>query len=227
MLPPLTPPQLRVLGALAEKAATVPDTYPMTLKGLQTACNQKNSREPITDYDTFELQRTLDELKALGLVRFVYASHGARTTKYRHVLDEVLALDPASLALLTVLVLRGPQTVNELRTRTERAHTFDDNEQVVATLESLAARDEPLVVHLPRRTGQKETRWAHRLGDPDEPDVAPAATGSPALPTVAGAGPDVEARIDALEERVAALEAALSRLGPAPRPPEPAQEQQR
>ena len=145
----LSPVEQRVLGALAEKEATVPDTYPMTLRGLQSACNQKNSREPVTDLDEATVQRTLDELKARNLVRFVYASHGARTTKFRHVLHERLELDPAELALLTVLLLRGPQTVNELRTRTERAHAFADGEAVLAALQGLAERPEPLVVHLP------------------------------------------------------------------------------
>lgn len=209
---PLTPEQQRVLGALAEKEATVPDTYPMTLRGLQTACNQRNSREPVTDYDERTVQATVDELKARNLVRFVYASHGARTTKYRHVLHERLRLEPPELALLTVLLLRGPQTVNELRTRTERAHAFADNDEVVATLEALAGRAEPLVVHLPRQSGQKETRWMHLLGG--EVDVDALAAGSPA-PPAAG----LEARLAALEDRVAALEAILTE------PTEPESEQ--
>lgn len=203
---PLSDLHQRVLGALAEKEATVPDTYPMTLRGLQTACNQKNNRAPVTDHTEDEIQSALDELKACHLVRFVHASHGARSTKYRHVLDEQLGLDAAELALLTALLLRGPQTLNELRTRTERAHAFDGNDQVAATLESLAARAEPVVVHLPRQPGQKEARWAHLLGDgPDDraPDAAPA---------VGAAGPQegLEARLAELEERVAALEALLT-----------------
>lgn len=203
---PLTDLQQRVLGALAEKEATVPDTYPMTLRGLQTACNQKNNREPVTDHGEHEVQTTLDELKARNLVRFVHASHGARTTKYRHVLHERLDLDPAELALVTVLLLRGPQTLNELRTRSERAHAFDGNDEVAAVLESLAARPEPLVVHLPRHPGQKETRWAHLLGDgPDERAAAPPA-GSATSAVRAG----LEARVAELEERVAALEALLT-----------------
>jgi uncharacterized protein len=205
---PLDPVEQRVLGALAEKEATVPDTYPMTLRGLQGACNQKNSREPVTDLDEGTIQRTLDALKARNLVRFVYASHGARTTKYRHVLHERLGLEPAELALLTVLLLRGPQTVNELRTRTERAHAFADGEEVLAALQGLADRAEPLVVHLPRLTGQKETRWAHLLGviDVEALAASPGPASSPAAPP-AGAG--LEARIAELEARVAALEAIL------------------
>jgi uncharacterized protein YceH (UPF0502 family) len=203
---PLTDLQQRVLGALAEKEATVPDTYPMTLRGLQTACNQKNNREPVTDHAEGDIQVALDELKARHLVRFVYASHGARSTKYRHVLDEQLGLDAAELALVTVLLLRGPQTLNELRMRTERAHAFSGNDEVAAVLESLAARSEPVVVHLPRQPGQKETRWAHLLGDgPDER----AAAASP-VPAASAAPAGLEARVAELEERVAALEALLT-----------------
>ena len=202
---PLTELQQRVLGALAEKEATVPDTYPMTLRGLQTACNQRNNRDPITDHTEDDIQTALDELKARHLVRFVYASHGARSTKYRHVLDEQLNLDAAGLALVTALLLRGPQTLNELRTRTERSHPFASNDEVARALESLAARSEPVVVHLPRQAGQKETRWAHVLGE--GPDLrGPSGSGS-TIPSPAPAG--LEARVAELEERVAALEALL------------------
>lgn len=207
---PLTSEQQRVLGSLAEKEATVPDTYPMTLRGLQTACNQKNNREPVTDYDERTVQAVLDDLKARNLVRFVYASHGARTTKYRHVLHERLGLEPAELALVTALLLRGPQTVNELRTRTERSHPFDSSDEVVATLEALAGRDEPVVVHLPRQPGQKETRWAHLLGGEPEPG-RPA--GAVAMEPTSAVTPDragLEARVAELEHRVAALEALLT-----------------
>ncbi len=202
---PLTEVHQRVLGALAEKEATVPDTYPMTLRGLQTACNQKNNRDPITDLTEDEVRVALDELKANHLVRFVYASHGARSTKFRHVLDEQLGLDAAGLALVTALLLRGPQTLNELRTRTERAHPFATNDEVALALESLAARSEPVVVHLPRQSGQKESRWAHLLGD--GPDLRAPASSPTSAARTAPAG--LEARLAELEERVAALEALL------------------
>ena len=213
---PLTPEQQRVLGALAEKEATVPDTYPMTLRGLQTACNQRNSREPVTDLDERTVLATVDELKARNLVRFVYASHGARTTKFRHVLHERLHLEPDELALLTVLLLRGPQTVNELRSRTERAHAFVGTEEVVSALERLAARPEPLVVHLPRQSGQKETRWMHLLGGEVDVEALTAASPAPAAAPRAG----LEARVSDLEDRVASLEAILADLGAMPEPPE-------
>lgn len=210
----------RVLGTLIEKAATVPDTYPLTLKGLVAGCNQKNNREPVTDLDTFTVQRTLDGLKARGVVRFVHPSHGARSTKFRHVLDEALRLDTAELSLLSVLLLRGPQTLSELRTRTERAHPFDSLDAVEHSLDSLADRDEPLVVHLARQPGQKETRWMHLLGDAEsnvEPDVEPA---SEPLPVVdAPPTPDIESRLAALESRLAAVESVLGDLGVSPSDP--------
>lgn len=209
MLEPLTETQLRVLGSLVEKELTVPDTYPMTLNGLQGACNQKNNREPVTDYDTFTIQTTLDGLKADGYVRFVHPSHGARTTKYRHVLDDRLELDRAELALLSVMMLRGPQTTGELRARTERSHDFPDVDTMVEILEDLAGRDEPLVVLLPRQTGQKETRWMHLLGGEIDPsELAPPT----AERNAAGAG-GLAARVEQLEARVAALESVLEELG--------------
>ena len=212
--------ELRVLGSLAEKAATVPDTYPMTLKGLESACNQRNNRDPVTDLDTFTIQRTLDDLKAAGLVRFVFPSHGARSTKYRHVLDERFGLEPAELAVVTVLLLRGPQTINELRTRTERAHRFATAEEVQETLEDLAGRDDPLVVLLPRQPGQKETRWMHLLGgEVDLEALAASADAAPATARSAGMAErvaELEARIEVLEAR---LESVITDLGVSPSPP--------
>ncbi len=221
-----TDEELRVLGALAEKEATVPDTYPMTMKGLESACNQKNNRDPITDLDTATIQRTLDQLKAAGLVRFVHPSHGARSTKYRHVIHERLELEPAELAVLTVLMLRGPQTLNEVRTRTERAHRFVDLDQVEETLEGLAGRDEPLAVLIPRQPGQKEARWMHLLAG--EVDIAELSATSLAPSQTPGPIPDrapddLATRVVELEARVAALEgkleSVLADLGMSPSPP--------
>lgn len=204
----------RVLGTLVEKEATVPDTYPMTLKGLIAGCNQKNNREPVTDLDSFTVQRILDDLKARGLVRFVHPSHGARSTKFRHVLDEHLGLDRGELAVVSVLFLRGPQTLSELRTRTERAHPFDSLEDVESTLEGLVARSEPLVVHLERQPGQKETRWMHLLGDQDDTLVED----SPA-PVDIPVTDDLTARVAELESRLEAVESVLADLGVSPSPP--------
>ena len=218
MIEPLTPTQLRVLGSLVEKQMTVPDTYPMTLNGLQAACNQKNNREPVSDYDSSTVQTTLDELKATGYVRFVHPSHGARTTKYRHVLDDRLDLDGAELALLSVMMLRGPQTTGELRTRTERAHDFPDLDTMVEILEDLAARDEPLVVLLPRQVGQKEARWMHLLAGEVDVDALAVAT-APEPDRRSGRDTDLAERVDSLEARVAALESALEELGVTPSSP--------
>lgn len=177
--------QVRVLGCLLEKERTVPDSYPMTLNALVTACNQTTNRAPIVSYAPGDVQRTLDRLKDEGLVRFVHPSHGERTTKFRQVIDEKLALLPTEAAVLSILFVRGPQTVAEIRSRTERLHRFDDNEEVQAALDGLAARDEPLV----RAVGRQ---WTHVFAQSAVP--APPA---PAVETTARS---------ALEDRIAALE---------------------
>lgn len=189
-----------MLGCLIEKQRAVPDTYPLTLNALVSACNQSSNRWPIVAYDPPTVQRTLDGLKADGYVRFVHPAHGERTTKFRQVLDERLGLDDAETAVLAVLLLRGPQTVGELRTRTERLHPFDSLGAVQDTLDRLAQRDEPLVAVLPRAPGQKDARYTHLAGGDDVAVEAPPAAPAPA------------ARRAGLEERVAALEATVARL---------------
>ncbi|MET0904013.1 MAG: DUF480 domain-containing protein [Acidimicrobiales bacterium] len=154
----------RVIGSLLEKERTVPDTYPMTLNGVRTACNQTSGRDPVLSVGDLEVQAALDRLRAQGLTRVIHPSHGARTPKHRQVLDEVLGLDPAERAVVTLLLLRGAQTPGELRSRSDRLHDFDSLDQVNAALHMLAVRDDPLVEELPRQAGQKETRWVHRLG---------------------------------------------------------------
>lgn len=214
MLEPLTPVQLRVLGVLIEKEATVPDTYPLTLKALQTGCNQQNNRDPVTDLDAGTVQAAVDELKARGgLVRFVHPSHGARSTKYRHTFDEHYGVEAGEQAVLAVLMLRGPNTTNELRVRTERYHAFADNEAVEATLRSLAAREEPLVVPVPPGPGQSQGRWMHLLGG--EVDVDELAAAAPAAAPTRSRN-DLAERVDALEARVAHLESLLADLGVSP-----------
>lgn len=163
----LTPVEQRVIGSLLEKERTVPDTYPMTLNGLRTACNQTSGRNPVMDLTEREVQSTLDDLRAAGLTRVLHPSHGARQPKYRQVLDEVLHLDDAERAVVTLLLLRGPQTPGELRSRADRLHAFSGLGEVERALRSLAGRDEPLVAELDRRPGQKEQRWIHRLGPVD------------------------------------------------------------
>jgi uncharacterized protein YceH (UPF0502 family) len=205
--------QVRVLGCLLEKERTVPDSYPMTLNGLVTACNQSTNRSPVVSYDVGTVQRTLDDLKDLGLVRFVHPSHGERTTKFRQVIDERFALLPTEAAVLSALFVRGPQTINEIRARTERLHSFDNAEEVVATLQGLADRDEPLARPLPRQPGEREGRWTHTFAQADLPAAAAAST-APATASPSRA---------ALEDRLAALEAKVehlfSVLGEDPHPP--------
>jgi uncharacterized protein len=190
----LSPEEGRVVGCLAEKQATVPDTYPMTLNGLRGACNQSSNRDPVVAYDDGQVLRSLDSLKGKGMVRFVHAAHGARTTKYRQVLDEALGLDAAALAALSVLLLRGPQTAAEVRARAERQHPFGSVDEVEALLAELAGRARPLVRLLAREPGRREARWVQLLTG--EPDLAGHGSGAPAPSPAHGAatpGPPAEA----------------------------------
>jgi uncharacterized protein len=194
--------QVRVLGCLLEKERTVPDSYPMTLNGLVTACNQSSNRWPVVSYDAATVQRTVDDLKDAGLVRFVHPSHGERTTKFRQVIDERLALLPTEAAVLSVLFVRGPQTVAEIRTRTERLHAFDSAEEVEATLRGLADREQPLVERLDRR-------WTHTF---EQAEATPTPdSGSGTAPRSA-----LEERITALEAKVEHLYSVLGEVPPAP-----------
>jgi uncharacterized protein YceH (UPF0502 family) len=173
-LPDLSPEDQRVLGSLMEKQATVPATYPLTANALRVACNQTSNREPVVDYDEETVERTARALRERGLVRIVWSDTGRRTLKYHQILDERLGLAPDERALLTVLLLRGAQAPGELRTRTERLHTFADRGDVEECLRAMAARDEPLVRELERRPGQKDRRWVHLLGP--VPDLAEPST---------------------------------------------------
>lgn len=154
----------RVLGSLMEKQTTVPASYPLTANALRTACNQTSNREPVVDYDQPAVERIARSLRDRELVRIVWADTGRRTLKYHQLLDERLGLEADERALLTVLLLRGPQAPGELRTRTERLHGFADREEVEACLRKMAERPEPLVRELERRAGQHDRRWAHLLG---------------------------------------------------------------
>jgi uncharacterized protein YceH (UPF0502 family) len=207
----LTAEAVRVLGCLIEKARTVPDTYPLTLNSLVSACNQSSNRWPVTDYDAGTVQRTLDDLKVDHWVRFVHPSHGERTTKFRHIVDERLSLGEGELAVVAVLGLRGPQTVGELRTRCERLHAFASLDEVAAVLDRLAARDEPLVVALARRQGEREGRWAHRLSGSVEDSAAYESARPERAASSSSSGAPAGA-VDALAARVEALEAQVARL---------------
>lgn len=220
----LTPVEARVVGSLIEKAALTPDIYPMTTNALVSACNQKTNREPVVDYDAVTIDAALLELRQRNIVRRVHAP-GSRATKHRQALDEVLGLDDAELAVMSVLLLRGSQTVGELRLRTERQYEFASIDAVERCLDSLAARPAALVRQLPRSPGQKEPRWQHLLLD-GTGDAVEAVHESEAgrwragddepSPSVTAAAPGpadrLAARVEALEREVATLRSQLTRL---------------
>jgi uncharacterized protein YceH (UPF0502 family) len=157
---PLTPLEARVLGVLIEKQATVPDTYPLSLNALLAGCNQKTARQPVIEAHESDLLVALEGLKALSLV---FEGGGSRVVKFEHNTARVLHLPGAAVALLAVLMLRGPQTSAELRLNSERLHRFADISSVEGFLEELAAKPEPLAVKLARAPGEREARWAQLL----------------------------------------------------------------
>lgn len=199
----LTPMQVRVLGCLLEKKETTPDQYPLTVNAVRNACNQKTARDPVVNYTEGEVGHTLRELESLGWVREVW---GARVAKYEHLAGKVLGQQSKGLALLCVMMLRGPQTLAELRSNSHRLFAFDDLDDVNYTLQRLADQDPPLAVCLPRQPGQKEARFAHLLGG--EPDLS-VFDSRPARGTAASG---LEARIEALEEAVESLRAEIEEL---------------
>ncbi len=207
--PTLNATEVRVAGALAEKAMSTPDQYPMSLNGLTTACNQKTGRDPVTDLSDADVADALAGLRRRGLVGTVSGT-GVRVAKYRHNLDGSLELGKRELAVLTVLMLRGPQTPGELRTRSERLFAFESVEAVEEALWLLSDRDEPLAYRLPRQPGHSADRYAHGLAG--EPDLtAPAPTAGAPGPQVAAALERHE-RLDALESRVTELEEVVGKL---------------
>ncbi len=200
----LDPVQTRVLGALLEKEQATPDYYPLTVNALIAACNQKSNREPVTELTETEIVETLDGLAADTLV---WRSDGARVERWRQSISRRLELDPEERAVLTLLMLRGPQTVGELRTRSSRLHQFESLSEIEQALDRLRTEGRELVVELPRRPGQKENRWAQVLSGPVE-EPAPA-VGAPTRSRL----PGLEERIASLESRVEELAARLERLG--------------
>jgi uncharacterized protein YceH (UPF0502 family) len=177
----LTAAEIRVLGCLLEKQRTTPDYYPLTLNALRAACNQSTNRDPVVAYDESTIRDAITRLNRRRWAR-LSSGAGSRTSKYRHLLEEELTSQPDELAVLCVLMLRGPQTPGELKGRTERLHPFADLAAVHETLDELIARD--LVAQLPRRPGQKEERYAHRLNDDDAPEPVGVAASIP-VPEVA------------------------------------------
>lgn len=183
---PLSPEELRVTFCLVEKQLTTPDNYPLTENAVVAACNQLSNRNPVVAFDTNTVRVTLTGLRQRGLARVIHTP-GARVPKHRHILDEALGLSRAEVALLAVMALRGPQTVGELRTRTERMHEFASLSEVEEVLEGLASRDEPLVTRLERQPGQKEARYAQLLAGPADASASSSGVGFTPPTTAAAA----------------------------------------
>ncbi|MFK7886290.1 MAG: YceH family protein [Gammaproteobacteria bacterium] len=206
----LTTTEVRILGALLEKQVTTPDQYPLTLKSLVSACNQKSNRDPVLQLAESEVQKTVASMEQNYLIS-MRTEYGSRVTKHRQRFCNTefgtLHFEPGELAVVCLLMLRGPQTAGELRSRSGRLHEFADVNEVTATLEGLASRDDgPFVLRLAREVGRRESRYAHLLGD-DEPVAAPADELGPTQ-----APQSATNRINVLEERVAELESVLASL---------------
>jgi uncharacterized protein len=202
----LTPSEQRVLGSLIEKRWTTPDQYPLSLNALRLACNQSTNRDPVTDYDEATVRDAAQRLCRYGLARLA-SGHASRATKYRHLAEEALDLGREELAVLSVLLLRGPQTPGELKARSERLARLGSLEDVERVVRTLVERGHAR--RLERRPGQKEDRFEHLLGGEREPE--PPLDRAPAQRQAAGDG-DLAARVEALEAEVAAVRAELSRL---------------
>lgn len=206
-LPVLDAEELRVLGTLMEKAKTTPDYYPMTLNSLVAACNQKTSRKPVVNYDDDTVINALNSLKKRGLIST--ATGGSiRAVKYKHNFAIVYPVIPSEVAIICLLILRGPQTPGELNTNSGRMYEFESIEEVQEVLDKLATGEVPYVVQLPKRPGQKEVRYAHLLGDTpefneDEPEIEVSSGRSSSA---------LEARLAAVEQELAGLKETVARL---------------
>ena len=201
--------EVRVLGSLVEKQVTTPEYYPLTLNALTLACNQKNNRNPVTSFSEDEVAQALESLREKNLAYVFYGST-SRVPKYKHVMTEVLQLNGAQLALLCVLMLRGSQTLGELRGNGSRLHEFSGLEEVEATLNTLISREpEPMAIRLPRQTGQKEARFAHLLSGEvhieQMDEVRPSARSAPGR-NQAERIQEVETALQALKEEFKVLQ---------------------
>jgi uncharacterized protein YceH (UPF0502 family) len=195
------PVEIRVLGCLIEKQRTTPDAYPLSLNSLRLACNQATARDPVVAYEEREIKAALERMSGRGWTRFASGA-SSRALKYRHLLDEALELSGPELSLLGVLMLRGPQTLGELKQRSERLHRFESIADVAQTLDALAQRE--LVERVERRPGQKEERWVQLLdADSSQETVDPE---SQELP------PRADDRVAAIEERLQRLEGDFAEL---------------
>lgn len=204
----LTLIEARILGCLCEKEVTTPDTYPLSVNSLTNACNQKSNRSPLLALDEGDVADGLEGLRIKKLI-LITSQAGSHVAKYRHNFEGTWKVNRAQRALLTELLLRGPQTPGELRTRCERLRPFADLDEVRQQLETLATTAEPLVAILPKQPGRKDHRWAHLLCG--EPDTETAPANQPVKVEVAMTlPPEVEQRLNALEEEVAALRSELA-----------------
>ena len=203
--------EIRVLGCLIEKQRTTPDSYPLSLNSLRLACNQATNRDPVVEYEEEIIRIALAGLSRRGWARLA-SGPGSRVVKYRHLFDEALGLSHAEISVLAVLMLRGAQTPGELKARTERLHPFGSLREIDGVLDALTERE--LVARLPRRPGQKETRYRHLLGEGSAVPEVEAVTGTNADDRVG----DLEARIARVEEQLTALLESLGRSEPEPEP---------
>ncbi|MGI4750791.1 MAG: YceH family protein [Janthinobacterium lividum] len=206
ILPVLSAEELRVLGVLMEKSKTTPDYYPLTLNSLTTACNQKSSRKPVVDYEEATVIQALDTLKKKGLIST--ATGGSiRAVKYKHNFAIVFPVVPAEVAVICLLILRGPQTPGEINTNAGRMYEFESIEEVQTVLEKLSQPETPFVKQLPRRSGQKEVRFMHLLGGEIEYEEEETPQ-EPARKSVS----ELEARVEQLEQDYAVLKEAVDKL---------------
>ena len=195
----INPVEARILGALVEKQLTTPEYYPLTLNALVNACNQKNNRDPVMSLSENEVSTAIEHLRDRNLVYVFYGST-SRVPKYKHMLPTYYELEPAEVAVMAVLMLRGPQTLGELRERTGRMQQFSGLDEVQQTLSALAAREDPLVLRLERLAGQKDARFAQLLTGPIDVDA------------LAAAHPPRAQATESANERIASLEAEVQRL---------------
>jgi len=206
MLDTLTDVEARVLGSLVEKQLTTPEYYPLTLNALTAACNQKSNRDPVVAYDETTIVGAVDGLRDKNLVYLYYGSN-SRAVKYKHMLPSVYELESPAVAIIAVLLLRGPQTLGELRERTGRLHEFSGLGEVQETLDELARRDDPLVTKLERQPGQKEARYAHLLSGAVEQEAV--SISREGAPSPRGSSND---RVEKLEDEVKNLRAEFASL---------------
>ncbi len=207
----LSPPEARVLGCLMEKEAATPDYYPLTLNALLAACNQKSSRDPIVEYDTDEVVEALESLQSQRLTRRITSSDGGRVARYRHVADTALHLNREQAAALCILLLRGPQTVGEIRQRSQRLYDFESLDEVERSVDELCEKKpRPLAVKLARRPGSKDSRYVQLLTD--DPDEEAGQADSRAVSSSPSRVERLETEIIELREQVDALRAEFERF---------------